>query len=481
MLEKLILSILSNSIYINIENTQICTCGKNIIINDNKHSNLYTKCLCGKFLWFFKNPGTYPIYTIFKTIYKDNILKILKCTFIAYFDGEKICKNTIVKKLTTLNLTSNKKSTKNEIKSFFKGITIYDIKFLLNDLEKQCDKYNIKPNYGSLIKLVRITEVSNFYLFIYLAINYYAFEAFIKLGFQKVLEKPEVFLKSLNKSLPNPNSKKISEITGISPKILNLIKSRVESMEDISNTNLFLKKFGNNKFIELLSSEIFYFKYLKSIIYILSNGYKFKEFLVYITSLKDVYICSKSAHPVYCIDDLCNYNCKKNVKTKEDINYWLKIIVNTIDLSKKLNLQISKYNKYILNEYNLLQQIRNNYVDNVDESDSKLLEYYNKNVSKITQVDNKFLLTCPKSIKDFKLEEYNMKNCISTYIENVIKNQSTILFLRTFDQKCYMTLELNNNNELIQAKKKLNMMPNKNDLEYLSKLCKINNWIFKLR
>ncbi|MEN8907225.1 MAG: PcfJ domain-containing protein, partial [Clostridiales bacterium] len=387
-------------------------------------------------------------------------------------------KDSIHKDFITINFDKN--LTQTHCRDFFDGIYSFEILKLINDLDKICETKLIKPNFGNMLKSIRVLEKENFHYLLYISFKYYPFEAFVKSGFSHLIKNPYEFVNNINK-LPNPKSNQISKITGMPTKILNYLSKSIKTFDELINSSTYIEKFGYNNFVIFINNKSLNFSHLQKVSRLLDFNYKSKELFKFIDELAKINICTKSSNDVYCIGKICNFSCEKKYQNKKTIDYWLNLIDNCLVLSKKSNLKINKYNKYILNDYNLLKQINNTYLENVDDTNLKLKNYYNKISYKLIQFDNKYKLICPKSIRDFKVEEYNMKHCISSYIENVIKNQTTILFLKKDNGNCYMTLELNKKNELIQAKKKLNILPDKDDLKYLKKLAIINNWTLKLK
>lgn len=78
----------------------------------------------------------------------------------------------------------------------------------------------------------------------------------------------------------------------------------------------------------------------------------------------------------------------------------------------------------------------------------------------------------PQTINDFCREAIYMQNCLLTYVEALIKNDTTILFMRRADDvnKPYITIEIYDN-ELMQAYHRFNEDCSKEEAEWILRYC----------
>ena len=73
--------------------------------------------------------------------------------------------------------------------------------------------------------------------------------------------------------------------------------------------------------------------------------------------------------------------------------------------------------------------------------------------------DSGFVFISPRTPKEIELESQNMHNCVASYINSVLEDHCSIVFMRQANNpdKSYITLEVNNNSlRVTQAKRKCN-------------------------
>lgn len=81
-----------------------------------------------------------------------------------------------------------------------------------------------------------------------------------------------------------------------------------------------------------------------------------------------------------------------------------------------------------------------------------------------------FVFISPKTPQDIIEEGQNMHNCVGGYVDSVLKEYSTIIFMRRSNSpdKSYITLELNSTLSVIQSKRKYNKSLNAQERQELN-------------
>ena len=119
-------------------------------------------------------------------------------------------------------------------------------------------------------------------------------------------------------------------------------------------------------------------------------------------------------------------------------------------LTRKISIQEDKNKDKMYREYI--------YKDNI------YLEFNNKN--------SKYKVILPKNLKEIIKEGEEMHHCVGTYIDRILKRNSKILFIRNKeDVSDRATLELDQNDNMVQIKSKYNNSPSKELLNFY------NEWI----
>ena len=88
--------------------------------------------------------------------------------------------------------------------------------------------------------------------------------------------------------------------------------------------------------------------------------------------------------------------------------------------------------------------------------------------------ESKLTLLKPRSAQDLVEESYQMRNCVRSYVPAVANHRTYILFLRhkASKSKSFVTVEINNNLELVQVKGKCNTPPTQEVKEWITNYCK---------
>lgn len=95
----------------------------------------------------------------------------------------------------------------------------------------------------------------------------------------------------------------------------------------------------------------------------------------------------------------------------------------------------------------------------------------NKELLKYAPTSSEYILTVPESVQELFEEGDKMHHCVGSYAKKVVTGQSKIYFLRKKKEKdnAYVTVELDCNNEIVQAKSKYNNPITKEDTIFLEK------------
>lgn len=137
----------------------------------------------------------------------------------------------------------------------------------------------------------------------------------------------------------------------------------------------------------------------------------------------------------------------------------------------KMNNGRKYKNKYPKNLLTVIQITSKNY--------SRYREYYNEQMFK-KEVDKKdykqleykndvYSIIRPRETQDIKDEAVQMSNCVASYINSVMDGVTKILFLRKNEniQDSIVTIEVNNNKELVQAYGACNSRPKIEELRFI--------------
>ena len=83
-----------------------------------------------------------------------------------------------------------------------------------------------------------------------------------------------------------------------------------------------------------------------------------------------------------------------------------------------------------------------------------------------------YIIRYPQTINDFCREAVYMRNCLLAYVEPVIHNDTTILFMREADNRDtpFITLEVYKN-RLMQAYRRFNVRCSEEEKEWIERYC----------
>lgn len=150
----------------------------------------------------------------------------------------------------------------------------------------------------------------------------------------------------------------------------------------------------------------------------------------------------------------------KDVPMKQFITSPMEIITllrDSFEMSKHLGLVFNKnsktlkrYHDELVEEYKTIENevIANKFKKQMEKK--QYLQYEEK--------DCKYCIVVPKESQELVKEGKELRHCVGSYIKRVAEGKSTIVFLRekeTPDQS-YTTIEVNDNNQVIQIRRKHN-------------------------
>lgn len=163
-----------------------------------------------------------------------------------------------------------------------------------------------------------------------------------------------------------------------------------------------------------------------------------------------------------------------------------KLLLNYVD-SVKINRRFKREIFRDIYDYaDMMTQLYDNYdryPENFVEAHKKTCEEYNRISVKYNEVEyternvleyeceiDSFRFIYPRTTDDIKQEAKNQHNCVATYINRVLHENCHIMFMRPKNniENSYITLEIRNN-KIVQAKRKYNEEPSKEEYEIISK------------
>lgn len=154
---------------------------------------------------------------------------------------------------------------------------------------------------------------------------------------------------------------------------------------------------------------------------------------------------------------------------------YLRLILDYVEMSHQLNIPLEKkLPQDIVRRHNLLQsQIV--YIKNAKiEAMFKAQIQKNEQLLKFIPSSSGFVVICPNSPNMLIQEGLEMNHCVGSYTERATGGYSKIFLLR--DEKTpnipYVTIELNKNNLLVQAKGFSNSNPNKIVMNFIDEWMK---------
>ena len=170
----------------------------------------------------------------------------------------------------------------------------------------------------------------------------------------------------------------------------------------------------------------------------------------------------------------------------ENYGYNAKLLLNYVD-GIKINRRFKKEIFRDIYDYaDMMTQLYDNYnryPENFTDAHRRTCEEYNRISVKYNEVEyaernvldyeceiDGFKFIYPRTTADIKHEARNQHNCVATYINRVLHEDCHIMFMRPVNDtdSSYITLEIRNN-KIVQAKRKFNEEPSKEEYEIIDK------------
>lgn len=158
-----------------------------------------------------------------------------------------------------------------------------------------------------------------------------------------------------------------------------------------------------------------------------------------------------------------------------DFPDFLMIVHDYIVMCKSLSIEIDKkLPKDVVKRHDLL-------ITRVEEIKDKatnqlFTEVAKKNQTLIREMEGAYMICVPETISELTKEGFELSHCVGSYAYPIIEGSSKIFFVRkkTSPNLSFVTVELDRNNKLIQAKGFANSKPSKEVFDF------INNWLSRL-
>lgn len=186
--------------------------------------------------------------------------------------------------------------------------------------------------------------------------------------------------------------------------------------------------------------------------------------------LRKINIRNNKSYFSRLVDDF-GYNSKRLMLYIDQLNLSQKrrtVCRDIFDYADMMNRLYNDFDRYPINlsaahkqaikEYN---RFETNYDENA-YSKRNILEYE-------CEIDG-FKFIYPRKASEIQAEGKNQHNCVATYINRVLKEDCHIMFMRPVDdvKHSYITLEIRNN-RIVQAMRKYNQYPSKEEWEVINK------------
>lgn len=333
---------------------------------------------------------------------------------------------------------------------YFVGKGLYYIKNLKNDEIKILNKSNITKELGSFFK------------------NYDDNIRFEKLQWAKevnkylmieILEdsKCELLIKhGLSNYIDSYYSKEIADLLDKNPKLLKLL---LNSNNKSYNRYFFNSVFTINDCVDFNNA-----KYLIEI----QKDIKMK--FEYGANYYIKYLIEKFQFDVNTLLEYITYGFKSQGIEEID-NSNLILFKDYLVMQKSMYGKIKdKYSKTLKTDhdrlvmkYNLWRKYKN---------DSKILEHSEK-YNHLLFNDKDYSILLPTTTSDIVDEGMNLSHCVASYVNKVINDETTILFMRDNNaiDESLITIEVRND-EIIQVRGFGNRKPNKDEVKFIKKWAK---------
>lgn len=125
-----------------------------------------------------------------------------------------------------------------------------------------------------------------------------------------------------------------------------------------------------------------------------------------------------------------------------------------------------------VSENGMLHQLLYYLLRNKEEYDKRIRVSNRKRKYEWQEKNADYIVRYPQTINDYCREAVYMRNCLITYVEAVIHNDTTIMFMRKADN-CdtpYITLEVYEN-RLLQAYHRFNEKCTEEEMDWIAEYC----------
>lgn len=206
---------------------------------------------------------------------------------------------------------------------------------------------------------------------------------------------------------------------------------------------------------------------------------------VYLDKFEDVQI-QLFINRVIC----SSYNLKKVVTLIKEFKYDLKSLINylleylelfeNVEASEALEIlldyyrmaqtigrDMKKYPKYLKSMHDIITANYNSYKREYDEAKFKKL------MKKELEFEDKvYCIVVPENSKELIFEGTSNNNCVASYVDKILNEQTYLFFLRKTESKGtpLITLELQNN-RIVQAKGAYNRLMTEEERKFMVKYC----------
>lgn len=154
----------------------------------------------------------------------------------------------------------------------------------------------------------------------------------------------------------------------------------------------------------------------------------------------------------------------------------LQLLRDYYSMANGIGRNVKKYPKYLKSMHDIITANYNSFKKKYDE---KLFENLMK--PELEFEGKEFCIIIPRNSKELVREGTSNCNCVSSYVDRILRNETYLMFLRKTDNKenSLVTLEYQNNS-IIQAKGSYNRPVSKEEQEFLVLYCKNKNIKLKI-
>lgn len=171
----------------------------------------------------------------------------------------------------------------------------------------------------------------------------------------------------------------------------------------------------------------------------------------------------------YSPDRLLKY-LTEDIKENQGIynfNNAFDTLKDYVEISKTLEMPYEKYPKSLALNHDRLVYLS---LLKSDEYATKKFENARVNNCKLDYSNSKFMAISPKDISDLKREGSDLGHCVGTYVDKYSNGKSKIFFMRKINDPdtAYVTIELNEDNVLIQVKGAFNRAATEEEMKFVN-------------